>query len=177
MAIQLSKLNRQLRWCWLILLVLVLDQLTKYWAEHVLQYDVIVVFEPWFDFSLAHNTGAAFSFLANAGGWQQVFFFVLAITVSVVLLVMMNKLQRHERHLAICYALIVGGALGNAIDRAIYQYVIDFIHWYYNGWHWPHFNIADSAIFLGAFLLITEAAGKPFLNTKVDAKTHENTAG
>lgn len=157
-----------MRWSWLILLVLVLDQASKYWAEHILQHNTVVIFESWFDLSLAHNTGAAFSFLANAGGWQQVFFFLLAVIVSVVLLVMMSKLQRHERHLAICYALIIGGAIGNAIDRAIYQYVIDFIHWYYKDWHWPYFNIADSAIFLGAVLMLTEAAGKPFLNIKTD---------
>jgi len=160
-----------LYWLWLTLVVLVADQISKYWAEHILAYNVLPVFS-WFDFSLAHNTGAAFSFLNDAGGWQQVFFVVLALTVSVVLCVMMHRLKAPERHLAIAYALIVGGALGNAIDRLIYQYVIDFIHWFYldcglfgmQDCHWPTFNIADVAIFIGAVLLIFEAFGVTFLN-------------
>ena len=96
------------------------------------------------------------------------FFFSLAIVVSIVLLVMMLKLKQQERHLAIAYSLVIAGALGNAIDRAIYQYVIDFIHWFYQDWHYPYFNIADVSIFIGAGLLIAEAFGKPFFNTSVN---------
>ncbi len=155
-----------LKWLWLTVIVITVDQLTKYWAEHILQRDVVAVFF-WFDFQLAHNTGAAFSFLSDAGGWQQVFFFSLAVIVSIVLLVMTAKLKYHERHLAIAYCLVIAGALGNAIDRVIYQYVIDFIHWFYNDWHYPYFNIADVAIFIGAGLLIAEALGKPFLNRAI----------
>ncbi|MDB4511830.1 signal peptidase II [Arenicella sp.] len=161
----------QLKWLWLTVIMIMLDQVTKYWAEHILQDGVVPIFF-WFDFQLAHNTGAAFSFLSDAGGWQQVFFFSLAVLVSVALIVMISKLERHERHLAIAYSLIIAGALGNAIDRAVYQYVIDFIHWFYNDWHYPYFNIADTAIFVGAGLLITEALGKPFLN-KPDTKNQK----
>lgn len=155
----------QLKWLWLSLPILLLDQASKYWAEHILRYDVIPIFF-WFDFSLVHNTGAAFGFLNRAGGWQHVFFVSLAIVVSVVLVWMMRQLASPQRHLAIAYALIIAGALGNAIDRVIYQYVVDFIHWFYKDWHYPHFNVADIAIFCGAVLLIAEAFGKPFLDIK-----------
>ena len=83
---------------------------------------------------------------------------------------MVKALQDHERHLAIAYCLVIAGAVGNAIDRAIYGYVVDFIHWFYLPWHFPNFNIADSAIFIGAVLLISEAVGKPFLN-KVESNS------
>lgn len=151
------------KWLWLTGLVLMLDQATKYWAEHILRDQVVPIFF-WFDLSLVHNTGAAFGFLNRAGGWQHVFFVCLALVVSVVLIVLMLKLAKHQRHLAVAYALIIGGALGNAIDRIVYQYVVDFIHWFYQSWHYPHFNLADAAIFLGAALLIAESLGKPFLD-------------
>ncbi len=155
----------KLKWLWLTAMVIVVDQLSKYWAEHVLRYDVIEIL-PIFDFSLAHNTGSAFGFLGGLGGIQHVFFVVLALVVSVVLVYFIAKLKPHERHLAIAYSLVIGGAIGNAIDRLIYQYVVDFIHWFYKDWHYPHFNVADIAIFIGAGLLIAEAFEKPFLNTK-----------
>lgn len=154
------------------LLVIVADQLTKYWAEHILQASVVPVL-PIFDFSLAHNTGAAFGFLAGMGGGQRYFFLSLAIIVSVVLVCFVRKLESHERHLAVAYSLIIGGAIGNAVDRVVYGYVVDFIHFFYQNWHYPHFNIADIAIFIGATLLIFEAFGKPFLNTP----QHEHSTG
>ena len=98
------------------------------------------------------------------------FFVSLAVIVSIVLVFFIASLKTVERHLAIAYSLIIGGAIGNAIDRLVYQYVVDFIHWFYQDWHFPHFNIADIAIFIGAALLISEAIGKSFLNT------HENTS-
>ena len=146
--------------------IIAADQLSKYWAEHILKYDVVPVFF-WFDFSLAHNTGAAFGFLNQAGGWQHVFFGGLAFIVSVVLVFLIYKLKQHERHLAIAYSLIIAGALGNLIDRIVYQYVVDFIHVFYQSWHFPNFNIADSVIFIGAMLLFAEAFGRPFLNKHV----------
>ena len=152
-------------WLKLTLLVIVIDQLSKYWAEHILRDGVIQIL-PVFDLSLVHNTGAAFGFLSQYGGWQQVFFSSLALGVSILLAFWITRLQSHENHLRIAYALIIAGALGNAIDRVIYQYVVDFIHWYYQSWHFPHFNIADIAIFIGATLLFSEAFGKPFLNTQ-----------
>jgi len=159
------------KWLWLSAVLIVLDQVSKYWAEHILEYRVIPIFS-WFDFSLVHNTGAAFGFLNQAGGWQHVFFVALAVSITGVLLFMIKALASHERHLAIAYSLIIAGALGNAIDRIIYQYVVDFVHWFIldcnfmgaQDCHYPHFNIADMAIFIGAFLLISEAFGKPFLN-------------
>lgn len=152
------------KWLWLSVAVLILDQLTKYWAEHILQTGVIAIL-PVFDLSLAHNTGAAFGFLRDQGGWQHVFFGGLAVVVSITLIVFIKGLKDHERHLAIAYSLIVAGAIGNVVDRVVYQYVVDFIHVFYGDWHFPHFNVADSAIFIGAVLIITEAFGFPFLNT------------
>jgi len=152
-------------WLKLTILVIMIDQLTKYWAEHILRDGVIKIL-PVFDLSLVHNTGAAFGFLSQYGGWQQVFFSSLALGVSILLAFWITRLQNHENHLRIAYALIIAGALGNAIDRVIYQYVIDFIHWYYQSWHFPHFNVADIAIFIGAVLLFADAFGKPFLNTQ-----------
>jgi signal peptidase II len=156
--------NSHFKWLWLSAVVLVLDQVTKYWAEHILQGGVIAIL-PVFDLSLVHNTGAAFGFLREHGGWQHLFFGTLAVGVSAVLVYVIGTLKPFERHLAIAYSLIISGAIGNVIDRAIYQYVVDFLHFFYLNWHFPHFNIADSAIFIGAMLIITEALGLPFLNS------------
>jgi len=157
-------MSNVVKWLSLSLLVIIFDQLTKYWAEYILRADTIELL-PIFDFSLVHNTGAAFGFLGQYGGWQHVFFVVLATVISIVLAVMIKNLKAHERHLSIAYSLVIGGAIGNAIDRILYQYVVDFIHFFYKDWHYPHFNIADIAIFIGAALLFAEAFGKPFLNT------------
>ena len=156
----------QNHWLYLAVGVIVLDQLTKYWAEHILGWRQTIEILPVFDFSLVHNTGAAFGILAGMGGWQHVFFVSFAVLVSLMLIAGIIGLKAHERHLAIAYALVIGGAIGNAIDRVVYQYVIDFIHWFYQDWHYPHFNIADMAIFIGACLLFCEIAGKPFLNIR-----------
>ena len=171
----MAKLNSlksaHLKWLWLSAVLIVIDQASKFWAEHILQNDVIPIF-PWFDLSLVHNTGAAFGFLNNQPGWQHIFFVVLAVAVSITLVFFIKQLRPAERHLAIAYCLIISGALGNVIDRIIYQYVVDFIHLFYTHYHFPHFNIADSAIFIGAVLLISEAIGKPFLNLKPDSGTY-----
>jgi signal peptidase II len=143
-----------LKWLWLTVLVVVLDQLTKQWASGALAlYESIPVF-PMFNITLAHNTGAAFSFLADAGGWQRWFFTGIAVVVSVVIVVWLMKLPRNERLQAAALALVLGGALGNVWDRMIHGYVVDFIDLYYQNWHWPAFNIADCAITIGAALLI-----------------------
>ncbi len=157
---------KHLKWLWLTLIVIVLDQVTKYWAEHILGWDGLIPILPIFDLSLVHNTGAAFGFLGSSGGWQHVFFVSLATVISIALIIAIAKLQSFERHLAVAYSLVIAGAIGNAIDRVIYQYVVDFIHWFYQDYHFPHFNIADISIFIGAALLFAEAFGKPFLNTK-----------
>ena len=94
------------------------------------------------------------------------FFVSLASIISVVLVIAITRLQAFERHLAVAYSLVIAGAIGNAIDRVVYQYVVDFIHWFYQSYHFPHFNVADISIFIGAALLFAEAFGWPFLNTE-----------
>ena len=112
---------------------------------------------PSFNFTLMYNRGAAFSFLAGAGGWQRWFFLALSIAIGIGLTVWLTRLRAGQTLLAVALALILGGAVGNVIDRAIYGYVIDFIDWYYGQWHWPAFNVADSAISVGAALLIIDS--------------------
>ena len=111
----------------------------------------------WFDLMLAHNTGAAFSFLASAGGWQRWFLAGVALVVSVVVSVWLTRLKHTEQMLGIALGLVLGGGLGNLIDRVSLGYVVDFISWHYNDWYWPAFNIADSAICVGAVLLVWDS--------------------
>jgi signal peptidase II len=151
-----------LLWLWLSLLVVVLDQITKIWIDSSLNYNQPVTVLPFFDLRLLYNQGAAWSFLATAGGWQRWFLTSLAIVVSIILVVWLSRLKQPYSLLAVAIALILGGAVGNVIDRIIYGYVIDFIDIYYNAWHWPAFNLADSAISLGAIILIIDALrGQP----------------
>ena len=151
-----------LKWLWLSALVILLDQGTKYLAENQLQLYQPVPVLPFFNFTLAYNTGAAFSFLADAGGWQRWFFMGLAFTVSIGLVFWLHRLRASALWEAIAVALILGGALGNVIDRLWRSHVIDFIDLYYQGWHWPAFNIADSAITVGAVLLVLQSLlGQP----------------
>jgi signal peptidase II len=146
-----------LKWLNLSALVIVLDQLTKWLMSSWLElYDTVAVV-PYFNLTLAHNYGAAFSFLASAGGWQRWFFTLLAIVVSVVLTIWMKRLKANARLEAISLALILGGAIGNVIDRVLHGYVIDFLDVYVGTYHWPAFNIADSAICVGAVLLIFDS--------------------
>ncbi len=131
-----------------------LDQTTKQIAEATLMaYEAVPVL-PSFNLTLMYNTGAAFSILADAGGWQRWFFLVLSLAISVVLVIWLSRLKASERYLAAALALVLGGALGNFIDRVVFGHVIDFIQVYYDRWYWPAFNIADSAITIGAALLI-----------------------
>ncbi len=148
------------KWLWLSGLVVVLDQVTKVIAVRtLLGQPPVVVIPNVFDFSLVYNTGAAFGFLSSASGWQNVFFVAVAAGVSLVILTMLRRLDATDRQSALAFALILGGALGNLIDRIRLGYVIDFIHWFYRDWHWPHFNIADSAITIGVVLLVLDAFG------------------
>ncbi len=149
-----------IKYLWISVLVIVFDQATKHIASSQLDYAVPVSVIPMFNFMLLHNTGAAFSFLSDAGGWQRWFFVVLALAISVVLFVWLLRLKPHEKWIALSLALILGGALGNVIDRSLYGYVIDFLDVYYDSWHWPAFNIADSAITVGAVVLILEGLFK-----------------
>ncbi len=148
-----------LKWLWLSLLALVLDQSSKLLvAGSMSLYESISVI-PFFNITYVHNTGAAFSFLSDAGGWQRWLFAALAVVISAVLAVWLARLQKHETLLAVALALVLGGALGNLVDRLLYGYVIDFLDVYYRQWHWPAFNIADSAISLGVFLMLLESFG------------------
>jgi signal peptidase II len=136
----------------------VADQATKLLAlEYLRAGDVVLA--PFFKFSLAFNTGAAFSFLASAGGWQNLFFVGIAIVVSIVILVMIRRLGSSDVQVAVALTLVLGGALGNVIDRVRLGYVVDFIDVHYQSWHWPTFNVADSAITIGAILLVLDALG------------------
>jgi signal peptidase II len=146
-----------LKWLWLSALVVVLDQVTKFLATHYLQLHQPLLVLPGFNLTLTHNTGAAFSMLSQAGGWQRWLFILLTITVSVAIVIWLRNLSRHRRWMACCLAFILGGALGNLCDRVILGYVIDFIDVYYQDLHWPAFNIADSAITLGAIMLIIDS--------------------
>lgn len=148
-------------WIWISLLVIVFDQLTKLLADHFLQYHQPVEVMPMFNLTLMYNKGAAFSFLANAGGWQRWFFLILTSAVSIFIYLWIKKLKTHQVLQYTALALILGGAIGNLIDRAIYGHVIDFLDVYLQQHHWPAFNIADSAITVGAFLLIYDTLKNP----------------
>lgn len=143
----------------LIAIVVVADQATKKMAVAHLTTNPPVPVLPFLDFSLAYNTGAAFSFLGDAGGWQMTFFIVTACLVVIFLLNMLWRALPTDRQTALACALIIGGAVGNLIDRAVLGYVVDFIHFFYETWHFPTFNIADSAIFIGVALLLADAFG------------------
>jgi signal peptidase II len=150
-----AKKLQGLHWLWLSFAIVIADFLTKLWALSKLQYmQPVEVISGFWNWTLVHNTGAAFSFLADAGGWQKWFFSILAIIISAVCVVMLKKTERNDWRTALPLALIVGGAIGNVIDRLRFGYVIDFVHWYWNDFHWPVFNLADSAISIAAVLLI-----------------------
>ncbi|HLD66293.1 MAG TPA: signal peptidase II [Pseudomonas sp.] len=150
----MSRLGK-LPWLGLTLLVLVLDLASKAYFEGLLSlYQQIVIIPDYFSWTLAYNTGAAFNFLADSGGWQRWFFAAIALAVSAVLVVWLKRLKAHETWLAIALALVLGGALGNLCDRVMLGHVVDFIlvHWR-NQYYFPAFNLADSAITLGAIML------------------------
>jgi signal peptidase II len=142
---------------WLTALVIAVDQITKATIEHSLGLYQSIVVLPLLAITRLHNTGAAFSFLAGADGWQRWLFTVLAIAVSVALLLWLKRIDSEARTLACAVALILGGALGNVIDRLRLGYVIDFIHVHWGEHYFPAFNVADSAITIGAALLLLDA--------------------
>lgn len=146
-----------LRWLWLSLLVVVLDQFTKQLVEAHFYLSENVELLPFLNFTLAYNQGAAFSFLSDQGGWQRGFFIAVALVVTLVLVAWLRRLGRGEWRTALSLSLVIGGAVGNLIDRVIHGYVIDFIDVYYGSWHWPAFNVADSAICVGVALLLLDA--------------------
>lgn len=146
-----------LKWLWLSALVIILDLASKAVASHYLVLYQPVPVLPGFNWTLMHNTGAAFSFLSDASGWQRWFFSVIAIAVSVGITIWLKRLQSNQVWLAVALALILGGALGNVWDRLTLGYVVDFVQVYYDKWAWPAFNVADSAISVGAVILVIDS--------------------
>ena len=142
-------------WLWLSALVFVVDQASKFYFDNSLtMYQQIVIIPDYFSWTLAYNTGAAFSFLADASGWQRWFFAAIALVISVILVVWLKRLKPSETWLADALALVRGGALGNLVERVVFGHVVDFIllHWHQK-WYFPAFNVADMAITGGAILL------------------------
>ena len=150
----MSMQNPQMKWLWISALVIVLDQATKQIAEAWLTPHQAVNLLPYFDWYLTYNTGAAFSFLADAGGWQRWFFTLVAIVISVIIVQWIRNLPREETMTAASLSLILGGAIGNLIDRLYLGHVIDYIQVWLGSYPWPAFNIADAAISIGAVMLI-----------------------
>nr|WP_105190145.1 signal peptidase II [Pseudoalteromonas sp. T1lg48] len=146
----------------LIWLVLTVVLLVADWATKTLVINTMTVGQsidilPVFNITYVHNPGAAFSFLSDAGGWQRWFLSAIAVAISVLLIWWLKRLPASNKLLGCAYALVLAGALGNLYDRMVYGYVIDFIHVYYQNWHYPKFNIADCAICIGAALLLIDA--------------------
>ena len=163
----MSSSSPQLRWLWVSLLVVVLDQVTKQIAEAQLPLHQAVNVLPYFDWYLTYNTGAAFSLLADAGGWQRWFFTVIAIIISIVIVQWIRKLPAEETLTALSLGLILGGAIGNLIDRVLLGHVIDYIQVWLGSYPFPAFNIADAAISVGAGLLILSSF---YGNSKTDTE-------
>ena len=150
-------MKRNSLWLLLSAVVIALDLWTKSLVTAHFEYREVLAVVPGFNLVLAHNTGAAFSFLAQAGGWQRWFFAGIALVVSVVLVLWLLRLAAGKHGLAMGIALLLGGAIGNLHDRILLGYVVDFIDVYYGAYHWPAFNLADSAIVAGAGLLLLDA--------------------
>jgi signal peptidase II len=150
-----------LAWLWLSGLVLALDQASKLAViDSLTAYVDVIPLTSFFNLVHVHNTGAAFSLFADQPGWQRGFFLAVALVASGIILYLLRK-TAGRRLFSAALALILGGAIGNVIDRALYGHVIDFLDVYVGGWHWPAFNIADSAITVGAALLIFDGMRKP----------------
>lgn len=145
-----------LKWLGLALAVIVADHLTKWWVTSSLDYQETIPVLPFFSLILVYNSGAAFSFLADAGGWQRWFFIAIGI-VATVIIVRLLKQHAHDTRLAFALALVLGGALGNVIDRVLLGHVVDFLLFHYRGYSFPAFNVADSAITVGATLLVWDS--------------------
>ena len=146
--------QRNLPWVLVAVAVIALDLISKAWVSNSLDYGQRIEVLPVFDLVLLHNPGAAFSFLADAGGWQRTFFVVLGIFASLFLWGWMNRLKPNEKLTALALALILGGALGNLHDRILHGYVVDFLAFHWNHHYFPAFNIADAGITVGAALII-----------------------
>ncbi len=151
MAIDPSK---KVRWLLLALLTALADQLTKWWMLHSFRPGEVRPVTSFFNLVLTFNEGAAFSFLSDAGGWQRWFFVGLTLVVAVALVVWLWRLRPGEGVTALGLSLVLGGALGNLVDRLRLGRVTDFLDFHWQQWHWPAFNLADSAITVGVLLLL-----------------------
>jgi len=154
-----SKLAQKsgLVWLWLSLLFLVADFASKTLVVNTMNLRDSIDILPFFNLTYVHNYGAAFSFLSDESGWQRWFLSAIAITISALLIWWLKRLPASNKVLCGAYSLVLAGAIGNLYDRMYYGYVIDFLHFYYENWHFPAFNIADSAICVGAALLLFDA--------------------
>ena len=151
-----NKIMKNMLWLGLAICILLFDQFTKFLAMRALDFGVSKSLIPGLSFTLAHNTGAAFSLFNQGNGWQIILFTILAMFVSIYLIIWLFRLQEENNITKLAICLILGGSLGNMIDRLSYGYVIDFIALYYKNYHWPIFNIADSGITIGAGILLYE---------------------
>lgn len=150
-----------MRWLWIAVVAFVVDQISKHMIVDDMELYQSIQIMPFFNLTYVHNYGAAFSFLSDAGGWQRWFFTLIAVFVSGLILWWLRQTKKEQVLLPIAFSLILGGAIGNLYDRLVYGYVIDFLDFYYQGYHWPAFNVADGAIFLGAAILIIDAFKNP----------------
>lgn len=157
----------------LALVVLVLDLITKRWVESDLFYGEQIPVTSFFNLVLTYNAGAAFSFLSDADGWQRWFFSAIAGGASILIIYL---LRRHEADKLFCIALslILGGALGNLWDRITLGHVVDFLDFYIGSYHWPAFNVADSAIFVGAMLLVLQSFTQDQISSESRAQKKNN---
>lgn len=144
------------KWLSLAALIVAVDQLTKYAVVQYFATNPALVVTPFFNLVLVYNPGAAFSFLADAGGWQRGLFIAIALAASAWIVYLLRKFS-HQRRFALALSLVLAGAVGNVIDRILFGAVVDFLDFHAFGWHWPAFNVADSAITCGAVLLAWDA--------------------
>ncbi len=144
-------------WYVLAAVIVVLDQVSKQMVSHAFQLGETLTFTSFFNFTLRHNYGAAFSIFHDAGGWQRIFLSAVSLIASIVLIAWVGSLSRARKFEALALTLVLGGAVGNLVDRVWLGYVVDFIVFHYESYYFPAFNIADSAISLGAALLIYDA--------------------
>ncbi len=152
---------RKFKWLLLSTLTIIADQSTKWLAaKHLSMQEPMPIWPGFFDLRLAHNTGAAFGFLGKAGGWQRGFFIGFTVAMSIFLLGWLFCLPRYAKMKAGAIALILGGAVGNVVDRIRLGYVVDFLDFYYKNLHWPTFNMADIAIVIGVLLLLLKSTNR-----------------
>lgn len=148
------------KWFFISAVIVVLDLYTKHLVQQAFQYGEHLTITSFFDLVRYHNEGAAFSFLADAGGWQKVFFSAVSVVAIIVISYLIRKHQT-EKLFCLGLALVLGGAVGNLYDRVTLGYVVDFLYFHYQSFYWPAFNVADSAICVGVALLLLDSFKKP----------------